>query len=308
MQRNPFGTCDNSVPVADCSLVEERAAFEALFPRGRAVRDTLVGLRIALCTGGAAQIEVDGRRYDFREGGVLCLTPSRLVRVVSLSAGFRLRMLSFTFDFLAGQPFLLRASVSEAMERTPCIEPDDEARRSLTGLFDFLRMQLGRDAFPSRREAVEALLFILIAEASHLYDREPVSLRRTRAEEIADGFFALLHRHFRREHSLAFYAAGLCITEKYLIRTIGRTTGHTPAYWIAGFRLREANVLLRSTDLSVTEISELLGFASPSLFARFYRRLSGSSPLEARKAARCPPQEPLFSPPAFGYPDFFVYL
>lgn len=286
MQRNPFGTYDNSVPVADCSLVEERAAFEALFPRGRAVRDTLVGLRIALCTGGAAQIEVDGRRYDFREGGVLCLTPSRLVRVVSLSAGFRLRMLSFTFDFLAGQPFLLRASVSEAMERTPCIEPDDEARRSLTGLFDFLRMQLGRDAFPSRREAVEALLFILIAEASHLYDREPVSLRRTRAEEIADGFFALLHRHFRREHSLAFYAAGLCITEKYLIRTIGRTTGHTPAYWIAGFRLREANVLLRSTDLSVTEISELLGFASPSLFARFYRRLSGSSPLEARKATR----------------------
>lgn len=199
MQRNPFGTYDNSVPVADCSLVEERAAFEALFPRGRAVRDTLVGLRIALCTGGAAQIEVDGRRYDFREGGVLCLTPpSRLVRVVSLSTGFRLRMLSFTFDFLAGQPFLLRASVSEVMERTPCIEPDDEARRSLTGLFDFLRMQLGRDAFPSRREAVEALLFILIAEASHLYDREPVSLRRTRAEEIADGFFALLHRHFRR--------------------------------------------------------------------------------------------------------------
>ena len=54
MQRNPFGTYDNSVPVADCSLVEERAAFEALFPRGRAVRDTLVGLRIALCTGGAS--------------------------------------------------------------------------------------------------------------------------------------------------------------------------------------------------------------------------------------------------------------
>lgn len=67
-------------------------------------------------------------------------------------------------------------------------------------------------------------------------------------------------------------------------------------------------MLLRSTDLSVTEISELLGFASPSPFARFYRRMSGSSPLEARKAARCPPQEPLFSPPAFGYPDFFVYL
>ncbi|HIV32148.1 MAG TPA: helix-turn-helix transcriptional regulator [Candidatus Alistipes excrementigallinarum] len=90
----------------------------------------------------------------------------------------------------------------------------------------------------------------------------------------------------RQQHSPKFYAAELCITEKYLIRAISRATEHTPGYWIANFRLREANVLLRSTDLSVTEIAELLGFGSPSLFARFFRRMTGSAPLSVRRTGR----------------------
>ena len=239
-QREP----GNAILPAECSLMEETAAFEALFPCGRTVRDSFDGLRIALCTEGAMRIEVDGIGHELERGQLLCLTPSRRIRVESHTAELRLRMLSFSFDFLAGQPFLLRASVSEAMEQSPCIAPDRQAWRSLSELFDFLRMQL------------------------------------------ADGFFALLHRNFRQQHSPKIYAAELCITEKYLIRAISRATEHTPGYWIANFRLREANVLLRSTDLSVTEIAELLGFGSPSLLARFFRRMTGSAPLSVRRTGR----------------------
>ena len=274
-QREP----GNAILPAECSLMEETAAFEALFPCGRTVHDSFDGLRIALCT-------VDGIGHELERGQLLCLTPSRRIRVESHTAELRLRMLSFSFDFLAGQPFLLRASVSEAMEQSPCIAPDRQAWRSLSELFDFLRMQLARDGFPSRREVVEALLFVLVAETSHLYADRPLRRRGARCEQIADGFFALLHRNFRQQHSPKFYAAELCITEKYLIRAISRATEHTPGYWIANFRLREANVLLRSTDLSVTEIAELLGFGSPSLFARFFRRMTGSAPLSVRRTGR----------------------
>ena len=281
-QREP----GNAILPAECSLMEETAAFEALFPCGRTVRDSFDGLRIALCTEGAIRIEVDGIGHELERGQLLCLTPSRRIRVESHTAELRLRMLSFSFDFLAGQPFLLRASVREAMEQSPCIAPDRQAWRSLSELFDFLRMQLSRDGFPSRREVVEALLFVLVAETSHLYADRPLRRRGARCEQIADGFFALLHRNFRQQHSPKFYAAELCITEKYLIRAISRATEHTPGYWIANFRLREANVLLRSTDLSVTEIAELLGFGSPSLFARFFRRMTGSAPLSVRRTGR----------------------
>lgn len=191
-QREP----GNAILPAECSLMEETAAFEALFPCGRTVRDSFDGLRIALCTEGAMRIEVDGIGHELERGQLLCLTPSRRIRVESHTAELRLRMLSFSFDFLAGQPFLLRASVSEAMEQNPCIAPDRQAWRSLSELFDFLRMQLARDGFPSRREVVEALLFVLVAETSHLYADRPLRRRGARCEQIADGFFALLHRNF----------------------------------------------------------------------------------------------------------------
>ena len=172
-QREP----GNAILPAECSLMEETAAFEALFPCGRTVRDSFDGLRIALCTEGAMRIEVDGIGHALERGQLLCLTPSRRIRVESHTAELRLRMLSFSFDFLAGQPFLLRASVSEAMEQSPCIAPDRQAWRSLSELFDFLRMQLARDGFPSRREVVEALLFVLVAETSHLYADRPLRRR-----------------------------------------------------------------------------------------------------------------------------------
>lgn len=124
------------------------------------------------------RIEVDGIGHELERGQLLCLTPSRRIRVESHTAELRLRMLSFSFDFLAGQPFLLRASVSEAMEQSPCIAPDRQAWRSLSELFDFLRMQLSRDGFPSRREVVEALLFVLVAETSHLCRPAPAPARR----------------------------------------------------------------------------------------------------------------------------------
>lgn len=131
-QREP----GNAILPAECSLMEETAAFEALFPCGRTVRDSFDGLRIALCTEGAMRIEVDGIGHELERGQLLCLTPSRRIRVESHTAELRLRMLSFSFDFLAGQPFLLRASVSEAMEQSPCIAPDRQAWRSLSELFD----------------------------------------------------------------------------------------------------------------------------------------------------------------------------
>ena len=51
-QREP----GNAILPAECSLMEETAAFEALFPCGRTVRDSFDGLRIALCTEGAMRI------------------------------------------------------------------------------------------------------------------------------------------------------------------------------------------------------------------------------------------------------------
>lgn len=86
-QREP----GNAILPAECSLMEETAAFEALFPCGRTVHDSFDGLRIALCTEGAMRIEVDGIGHELERGQLLCLTPSRRIRVESHTAELSVR-------------------------------------------------------------------------------------------------------------------------------------------------------------------------------------------------------------------------
>ncbi|MBR6330217.1 MAG: helix-turn-helix transcriptional regulator [Bacteroidales bacterium] len=49
--------------------------------------------------------------------------------------------------------------------------------------------------------------------------------------------------------------------------------------------VREAKVLLHHTAMSVAEVAEKLGLATPSFFIRFFRQQTGQTPLQYRKAS-----------------------
>ena len=70
-----------------------------------------------------------------------------------------------------------------------------------------------------------------------------------------------------------------------MMRSIKKQTGQTFHYWMADFILREAKLMLRSTDLSVTEIADKLSFPNSSSFARFFRKYTGFSPVQFRNEA-----------------------
>ena len=51
-------------------------------------------------------------------------------------------------------------------------------------------------------------------------------------------------------------------------------------------RIRDACVLLVTTDLSMKEIADNLGFSSPSHFSETFRKLRGVSPMDYRSGMR----------------------
>ena len=58
--------------------------------------------------------------------------------------------------------------------------------------------------------------------------------------------------------------------------------GTTPLQYIIQVRLQKAKELLVSTNTSVSEISECVGFQSVHYFSRFFKEKEGYSPLEYR--------------------------
>ena len=51
-------------------------------------------------------------------------------------------------------------------------------------------------------------------------------------------------------------------------------------------RIRNAQVLLETTDGTVSEIARIVGYENPMYFSRIFRKEKGMSPLKYRKSFR----------------------
>jgi len=84
-----------------------------------------------------------------------------------------------------------------------------------------------------------------------------------------------------------------CVSESNFIRTFKATFGETPHRYLQRRRIERAMYLLRTTDLSVTEICMGVGFSSLGTFSRTFDSIVGESPSAFRSRA-----EPLGSVPS----------
>lgn len=106
-----------------------------------------------------------------------------------------------------------------------------------------------------------------------------------RVEEIFIGFNRLLPEHFIEHRDIGFYANRLCITNDYLSRIVKRVSGRTVGDFINQMLMMEACYLLRTSSLSIAEISHRLLFSEPAAFTRFFIRMKSMTPKEFRGKA-----------------------
>lgn len=252
-----------------------------LFPEGKPVRNSGKGVYIIIGLQGDAWIEIDGNTYRLQRNTLVCLTPNHLLSRSSCSGSFRFEYLFFEHDFLSDFPLLLKAKISDKMGTMPFLSLAPPTCMLLERYYD-LMLNRYRDT-NCQIEIIKGLLFSFILEISRIYSGHEVEARSSRKNELADGFFRLLHAHYKAERTMAFYAGELCISDKYLSRVIKEVTGNTFHFWVSDFIIKEAKLLLRSTEISVTEIAEELRFPNSSFFARFFKKHIGISPMQFKK-------------------------
>ena len=83
--------------------------------------------------------------------------------------------------------------------------------------------------------------------------------------------------------SVSEYSDELAVTPSHLSETIKKELGQTPTDYINERTIKEAQKLLRSTDLQIKEIAYLLKFKDTSYFGRLFRKTSGQTPAQYRE-------------------------
>lgn len=103
-----------------------------------------------------------------------------------------------------------------------------------------------------------------------------------------------IDRHYAEPLDLDRLAALAGLSKYHFLRCFAAVYGHTPAAQLTRRRIERAQDLLRSSNLTVTEVCMLVGYTSLGSFSSRFRRLVGTSPsaYQARWSAVGAPRIP----------------
>jgi AraC-like DNA-binding protein len=97
--------------------------------------------------------------------------------------------------------------------------------------------------------------------------------------------YEYIRRHFM-DMSLESAAKDFGYSSAYFSRYIRKITGRTYSDLVTEYRMETAVRLLRTTALSVSQISEITGYGSEEHFIRQFKKLNGKTPAAYRKENR----------------------
>lgn len=129
---------------------------------------------------------------------------------------------------------------------------------------------------------ITAYLLALFNEVS-LFQQEKINLPKNAALRVTEKYKNLLSQHIYKTNKVADYASMLAITPDHLNKCVKATVGRTSQELLADMIILEAKVMLKQTNLSISEIAFRFSETNPSDFTRFFKSKAGLSPKEFRK-------------------------
>jgi AraC-like DNA-binding protein len=219
-------------------------------------------------TRGRGTHTVDLQRHRLRPGSVLYIAPGQ-IQQFSLDRALEAWLIVFEPHFVREAPRIWPGPRTFPGPRGATIEALFEAAAR-----EFQASGGGAAAAPLLRAIVEAILLAVGAspEADGL---DP-------GQTVLERFTSALEGSFTRAHEVAAYAALLDCSPRTLTRACERGQSRSAKQVIDGRILLEAKRLLAHGGVSAAEVSAQLGFAEPTQFGKFFKRLAGETPAAFR--------------------------
>lgn len=246
-------------------------------------------VEFSLVRRGALQVTVAGRRQVLEEGDGMFLNANVLHAMGPADPA-----VETVWDSHMLHPVLLGGhykSVFDSKYLSPVLKnkrcdlivfrPDSEARRTLLNLLaEAAAVQDRPDSEFRTRNIFSDIWLLLMREAEALDAPPPVSQERIQL------MLAYIQQHFREKLTLEQIAAAAAVSERECLRCFRSCIQTTPFTYLTDYRIQVAERLLRTTNLSVTEIALETGFSDGAYFSKLFRQARSVSPTQFRKNLR----------------------
>jgi len=165
----------------------------------------------------------------------------------------------------------------------PYVQLSDSEAKEIENIFETILEERKQESnYNNERIALKIIELLILSE--RLFDRKLNLEMTVPSIDIIKRFLDLLEANFSKERSVKFYAAKLAMHPNSLNALIKKHTGITAKESIQNRVLIETKYLLHSTNLSIKEISNQVGFNDPNYFTSFFTKFENTSPGNYRAA------------------------
>ena len=109
-----------------------------------------------------------------------------------------------------------------------------------------------------------------------------MNARSFSGKRLSEAAKAYMEEHSAEKFSLDEMAKALFVNGSYLLRSFRQQTGMTPLSYHHMIRCQKAKELLLTTQLSISQVGETVGFVSSAHFSHIFRKTEGCTPSEYR--------------------------
>ena len=225
--------------------------------------------------GGNGQFQIDDEQFPVRAHQLVIVNPN----IIHTELSYAAHPLEYIVLGIEG----LEISIPGTNENRYCIYTFPTANKVLNCMQNILHEMQNRES--AHQVACQAYMDILVVQ---LMRHTGTSMTQVADNSPANRQCAAIRRyidsHYKEPLTLDLLAAEANVNKYYLAHAYKQTYGISPINYLIARRIQEGKRLLAETDLSLSQISGILGFSSASYFSQSFRKAEGISPVEYRKA------------------------
>lgn len=135
------------------------------------------------------------------------------------------------------------------------------------------------------KTAIERLFASLVRHSKVLTENTSNKLSITE-KYLLDMLYIYIQKNYMKPITLDDISSYLKINKYYFCRLIKKLTGRSYTQFLNMYRIRQSEILLRTSTLTIGDISERSGFQNLSYFNRIFLKYTGSTPSKLKKSMK----------------------
>lgn len=235
---------------------------------------------------GELSLEISLHQYNITAPAIFVLAPNVIRHCINKSSGYKCQGIFFNKDYFlqlqADVNYLDRYDFFYLKDKQVLLLTPERYEK-LNAYFQLIKQNAG-ESFANTPNILRGLIYVVLEEVAAANELNAAAgAPLSHHEKVLLDFKNLLSEGYKTHRSVSYYAEQLHLSPKHFSTIIKQESGKTAGEWIDEMVLLEARVLLCDPQSTIAQVADALNFNDPSTFGKFFKNLTGVSPLDYRK-------------------------